>query len=228
MVNAFIIGRPGSGKSTVAQLLEMLVRDNDWFTYYINDYDLLHDMFSQEESQPSSLHQRQFQATGPKELNAFDVVDFTVLNTVLKKMEEKVIEVAANHSVKKTLFILEFARDNYSHALSLFSSEFLQNSCIIYLDANLEICIERINQRIPHGNFVSENIMRNYYCKDDWPTFKQDFNFPGKIFEPTYEALLSDRNNEVEQIFIKLQTEAVEAAKEQKTETVEEQRLVGV
>lgn len=219
MVNVFIIGNPGSGKSTVARPLEMLARDNGWFSYYINDYDLLHDMFSQEESQHIPFHQRQFQATGPAGLNAFDVVDFSVLDTVLKKMEEEVREVDEHRSEEKKLFILEFARNNYTQALRLFGPKFLQNSSIIYLSAELEKCIEHIIQRVPEGNFVSENIMRTYYYKDDWATFKRDFNFSGKIFEPPYEALLLDINNEVKQIFIELQAQA---------QAEEERRLVEV
>ena len=44
----FLLGRPGSGKSTVAQLLMEVAQKNGWDSRHIYDYRYLHGMFQQE------------------------------------------------------------------------------------------------------------------------------------------------------------------------------------
>jgi dephospho-CoA kinase len=163
----FLLGRPGSGKSSVAQLIQMLARDNDWSAYYINDYEFLQNIFSQEKSECTPLERRNFRLTGPEECNGFDVIDFSVLGKVLEKMRVEVEEVEKQSSKEDNiLFLIEFARDSYHNALQLFGTNLLQDADLLYLDVDLEICIERNHRRSDH--FVSDEIMTTYYREDDW------------------------------------------------------------
>ena len=45
----FLLGRPGSGKSTTESLIRMLARDHGWLYHSINDYEHLQKMFLREE-----------------------------------------------------------------------------------------------------------------------------------------------------------------------------------
>ncbi|HYT42654.1 MAG TPA: hypothetical protein VEP90_09925 [Methylomirabilota bacterium] len=172
---AFLLGRPGSGKSTAALEIRQFAEDRGWATKHIFDYKLLQAMFLQEKKQGRTSQGEKFIPKGPKECNGFDVSDFSVLDTVLEKMAEEVRQEELGFQEKNVLIILEFARDNYSRALFRFGPDFLRDAHLVYLKVDLGTCIDRIRQRVecdcrPHSynHFVSEDIMRGYYCKDDW------------------------------------------------------------
>jgi thymidylate kinase len=171
--NVFLLGRPGSGKSSVAQLIQMLIRDRGWNSDHIYDYKLLQAMFLQEEAEGTAHADRKFCPKGPKECHSFDVVKFSVLDTVLGMMADKVGKEKQASSEGSKLFLIEFARNDYSHALQAFDPDLLQDAHLLYVHANVEICIDRVRQRVDcqpdsYNHFVSENIMRSYYGEDDW------------------------------------------------------------
>jgi len=171
--NVFLLGRPGSGKSSVAQFIDMLANDKDWSTHHIFDYKLLREMFFQEEAESIAPDKRKFRPKGPKECHSFDVIEFSVLDTVLEMMAEQVRKEKQASPGRNKLFLIEFARDDYSQALQKFGRDLLEDAHLVYLHAGLETCIDRVRQRVDcrpdsYNHFVSDNIMRGYYSKDDW------------------------------------------------------------
>jgi len=96
--------------------------------------------------------------------NGFDVINFSVLGKVLEKMRRELENESSEED--NILFLIEFARDSYHDALQLFGSNLLQDAYLLYLDVDLESCIERNHRRSDH--FVSDEIMRTYYRNDDW------------------------------------------------------------
>ncbi len=88
-VKMFLLGRPGSGKSSVASLIEMFAGDRGWNTHYTNDYEHLQKMFLQEKAECTPLERRNFRSTGPEEFNGFHVINFSVLGKVLEEDGEK-------------------------------------------------------------------------------------------------------------------------------------------
>ncbi len=167
--NVFLLGHPGSGKSMVARLIEMFAKENG-----INDYDLLQNMFLQEEKELIPPKERKFSPTGPPGCNGFDVKDFSVLDTVLRMMAKEVEAWEVENESKDEnksgtedkLCLIEFARANYDDALQLFGSELLKDAHLLYVNVGIECCIERNHQRTDH--FVSDEIMTTYYREDDW------------------------------------------------------------
>ena len=228
MIKLFLLGRPGSGKSTIARLIEMLASDSDLSTYYIDDYSLLQNMFLIEESQHIPDEQRKFIATGPEKCKAFDVVKFSVLNEVLEEMKKKILQVDSNWASEKKLYLLEFARNNYREALSLFGTEFLIGSYFVYLDVDLEICIQRINLRVPCNNFVSENIMRHFYFQDDWEPLCTDLKY---VLNSEMQVRTIKNNSTLEQLenVVSLLVEDINSVvlKEYEAEELEELVEVG-
>lgn len=171
--NVFLLGRPGSGKSSVAQLIDMFAKDKGRFTHHIFDYKLLQELFLQEEAEDIAPEKRKFRPKGPKECYGFDVIDFSVLDTVLEMMAEQVRKEKQASSGRNKLFLIEFARDDYSHALQKFGPDLLEDAHLVYLHADVDTCIDRVRQRVDYqpdsyNHFVSDNIMRGYYSKDDW------------------------------------------------------------
>src|SRR5206468_9524195 len=114
-VKLFILGRPGSGKSTAARHLNYLMRCQAWSVKHFNDYDILLEMFQ------ADTEHKKFR---PTPHNGFDATDFTVFDDALKELEKRVqAEVA-----RVNLLTIEFARDDYRMALKQFSADFLQDS----------------------------------------------------------------------------------------------------
>ena len=161
LIKVFFLGRPGSGKSTAARYMIELAKQQNYSTLYIKDYDILYQMFQEDHN--GQFHQADY--------NGFDVLDKTVFDIALKKLEENIL--AIEDSEEKQIVVIEFARDNYHKALKLFESGFLHDSYIFFVDADLQVCINRIHKRVetpsePDHHFVSDYIMQTYYNKDNW------------------------------------------------------------
>jgi hypothetical protein len=172
---AFLLGRPGTGKSTLAQLIEASAPRRGWATQHFYDYKYLQDMFQQEIEENVPLEGRAFRQKGPEACHGFDVVRFEVLDTALKQMADDIRAARNEHPAANKLFLIEFARQEYSHALHIFGYDILRDVHLFYIKLALEACIERVRQRVVENcsrsefdHFVSEEIMNSYYSGDDW------------------------------------------------------------
>src|SRR6266550_1619175 len=166
-VKVFVLGRPGSGKTTAVRRLIELAKERDWNFTRIKDYNILYSMFLAE----SDLQNKRFRPTAH---GGFDVIDMSVFDTALEKLEKLVREEEKKRLSKKELIIIEFARNDYREAFEFFDPEFLQSSYFIFVDADIETCIRRIHNRITScpatedNHYVSEYIIKSYYYKDNW------------------------------------------------------------
>ncbi len=161
-VKVFILGRPGSGKSTTSYHIAGLAWEKGWSVIRIRDYEILWRMYQ------ADTEHKQFY---PAQYNGFDVLDFSVLDTALKEVEKRAQRYMPFEDTPE-LIIIEFARDDYGEALKLFSRNFLQNAYFLFIETDVETCIERIYKRVAHhltadDNFVSDYVLRNYYHKDN-------------------------------------------------------------
>jgi nucleoside-triphosphatase THEP1 len=88
-VKLFILGRPGSGKSTAYRHIKEFIKKRyvGWSTSRYNDYDILYQMFKIEKLGLNVSKQKQFSA---REYDGFDVIDFNVLDDSLKLLQKKV------------------------------------------------------------------------------------------------------------------------------------------
>jgi thymidylate kinase len=167
----FILGLPGSGKSTAARYIEVLARDRQWVVSCFNDYSILYKMFQDDHEG------RRFRSTKHKGYDGFDVLDHTAFDEALKTFKGKIVEAESAQSAKDQLIIIEFARDNYSKALGEFFPEYLKNAYFLFIDANVPVCKQRIKDRVenpkfPDDHYVSEFIFETYYDRDN----RQYFN----------------------------------------------------
>ncbi len=167
-VKIFILGRPGSGKSTAIRHIKTYLEKkySGWSVIPFNDYEILQEMFRREKLFPTN--RPKFRET---EHGGFDVVDFSVLDTALKELEK---QVRGRCSTKDELIFIEFARDDYSKALEQFSHTFLQDAHFLFLDTDVRTCIQRVHERVanpttPDDHFVSDEILRSYYTKQSIP-----------------------------------------------------------
>lgn len=164
----FILGRPGSGKTTAAHYFATLARDYGCFAAHINDYEILKRM---------SLADCKHLKFCPTEHNGFDVLDFSVLDTALQELEKDVQEFMTSVD----FITIEFARDDYDEAFKLFSSDFLRDAFFLYIDTDIETCLQRIHERVAHPTSaddhpsLSDEAFKIHYRKDNRPYMTSDF-----------------------------------------------------
>ena len=167
----FILGRPGCGKSTVVRYLTKLAQHENWVPTSYCDYNILYDIFQAELHSPLCTHQH-FE---PVDHNGFRVIDFSVLDPALKTIQKKATtSLEDSNPSTQRLFVIEFARDDYIKALHQFDPAFLQDAHFLFLDADVDLCIQRIHDRVAHptsidDHFVSDDIITGYYQKDSTP-----------------------------------------------------------
>jgi adenylate kinase family enzyme len=148
----FVLGCPGSGKSTISNYLAMLARDRGWPARPINDYEILYEMFQ------ADTKQEHFRSAAH---GGFDVIHLPVYDTALDKLKERVQTL---RPIKDELILIEFSRSNYREALSRFGKDFLSDAYFLFLDTDIETCIERVRQRITlprsiHDHFVPDHVI---------------------------------------------------------------------
>lgn len=161
-VKLFVLGLPGSGKSTVARGIEEYVGKMGLEITRVNDYVILEHMFYDDAKR---------ELFRPADHGGFDIIDLAVFDTALKILE-KVTKQSILPTIPEGVILIEFARNDYQKALSQFSYEFLQGAYFLYIDTRVDICKQRIHDRIVNPNNpddynVSEYIFKTYYNNDD-------------------------------------------------------------
>jgi hypothetical protein len=157
-VKLFVLGLPGSGKSTVIRYLTTNTKGRAWEATRINDYVILQKMFLAD-----AVH-KQFK---PIEYGGFDILDLTVLDEALQRLDQELNKYNSLSPMPEELMLVEFSRNDYQRAFRQFSQGSLQDAYFLYLDANLETCKRRIVDRITHPStrddfYVSEFIFDIY------------------------------------------------------------------
>ncbi|HLG78571.1 MAG TPA: AAA family ATPase [Ktedonobacteraceae bacterium] len=157
----FVLGRPGSGKSTAAHHIMQTLGTYNITTARMDDFTILSEMC---ESDSTHMLFR------PIDRGGFDVLDASVLDLALAQLETQAVARMAYEHIE--VVILEFARADYRAALSNFSRAFLQSACFLFVNADADTCKARICQRAlhprgPDDHPVSEEVLERYYATDN-------------------------------------------------------------
>ncbi len=171
-VKLFVLGRPGSGKSEAYRQIDKYIQQShkNWSVIHFTDYEILQEMFQFEKYFQLNEKLRKFQ---PREHEGFDVRDFSVLDDVLKELEKK-IKFRYSEVRNEQLIVIEFARDYYGEALKLFSLNFLKDAYFLFINSDINTCIQRVHDRVAHStsvddHFVSDDILCSYYKRQRIP-----------------------------------------------------------
>ncbi len=162
--HVFVLGLPGSGKSTAARYIAKLARKYHRTPNLLQDYRILYKMF-QADSEGIRFSSTQYDG-----YDGFDIHDFSAFDDALKELVHRLQKKERPFEPNK-VNIIEFARDDYCKALELFASIPLREAFFLFVDAEVETCKRRIKARVanpqtPDDHYVSEYIFESYYDRD--------------------------------------------------------------
>lgn len=201
IVKLFILGHPGSGKSTVSRYIKRYIKQkcaDFWAVRRINDYDILLKM-----SKRDKIH-NQFHLTEHK---GFIVINRQKYAEALKKVERKALkklkEMQISYPSKNMLVLIEFARKDYHEALENFTFYFLENAFFVFLDVDIETCKSRVHHRVEEpkssdDHFVHESVLESY--RDIYPRQYIDSQVSVDFGLPK-DRIISIDNNGIEKDF---------------------------
>src|SRR5437899_3337549 len=160
----FLIGRPGSGKSTFAKyLVRAFISTN---VLYLNDYDLL--LSLREKLSPEQIS---LAANGQ-----FEILDRSIFDRLFEELAK-----AVESNIGKRPMIVEFSRPAYVEAFKTLHGREGHQFTIVYLNSPLETCIHRNAMRAPDYpiNTIPEGVIRKYYLNDDLSNLQA--TYPGRV-----------------------------------------------
>jgi hypothetical protein len=177
----FVLGMPGSGKSTIAQIIKQRVQQKaGWDACHVNDYEILARLFREQRNRFL-----------PALYAGFTIKDPTLYNEVLQKLEGQVNSMKRDAAPgRNQLVLIEFARCNYQPAFKAFSPDFLKDASFLFLDGNIKVCQERVFQRVhklkdeksrfdcfvPNGIFTRYHLCENSQYFND--VFRDEYGIP--------------------------------------------------
>lgn len=145
----FVLGLPGSGKSTIARYIVGYIQRNhpEWIATRFNDYDILHDMF---------LHHQTQKYFSPTAHKGFRVKDESVYNSALKQLQQAI---ESGNYPEDELIVIEFARSDYISAFRNFSPAFLQDAFFLFLDVSVDMGMKRVKNRVKHPRSTDDHFV---------------------------------------------------------------------
>jgi hypothetical protein len=164
-VKLFILGLPGSGKSGAARNIASLVEDHGKIPQHLRDYDIPYKMYTEDKKGIS------FASTEDQGYDGFNVTDSYVLDDALEELNRWVVQEDGVKNGEVDLIIIEFSRVDYCKALSFFITHLTHDTYILFIDAEIPVCKQRIRNRVEHpktpdDHYVSEYIFTAYYEQD--------------------------------------------------------------
>jgi len=204
-VKLFILGLPGSGKSSAARYIRTYIakHSNNWSTERKNDYTILHRMCYVEKD--ARMH--------PTEYDGFDVLEHSAFNSALKRLNSEVLEEHEGSGNENQLTTIEFSRNDYNIALEEFFLEFLtrfhKSIYFLFIETDISVCKERIQERVskplcnrsaddhPVSDFIFETYYRRdeqHYCDSVVKRLQQRFYVPDSHIQVILNSELTDKD----------------------------------
>lgn len=192
-VKLFMLGMPGSGKSTIVQKIREHVQEErpDWNVYHLNDYNVL-----------LQLYREQRHRFLPAVYGGFTIKDPTLYNEVLERLQEQAEEIKRwALPGEKQIVLIEFARENYQSAFRAFSTDFLRDASFLFLDVDIKTCRKRVSQRVhklkdeknEHDCFVPRGVFTRYTSNEDIRKYFRDtFRGEYQISEKGLKIITND------------------------------------
>ena len=161
----FVLGLPGSGKSTVANYITSYCKDHkEWLVTRFGDYNILYQMFQEDQDE---------KYFNPTKYEGFYVKAPLVYDKALEQLE---LDIKNNTFDEHELLVIEFARSDYIRAFENFSRAFLYDSFFLFLNVDRENCIKRVKDRVKHQHSQLANLDDHYVSHDTFDYYRNKDN----------------------------------------------------
>ena len=152
--------------STAKHFIECMKNINRWSTSRFKDFDILYDMFQKDLPISKRFHSSFH--------GGFDVAPPHALNEALISLNDQLVKYLSTSKADE-LILIEFARDDYAEALEYFSPDVLNEAYFLFIDADINTCVERVKRRMDcprssDDHFISEETLRAYYTNQKLPS----------------------------------------------------------
>jgi hypothetical protein len=158
-----------------ARYIQEYVRRRGHHSIHFSDYPFIRKLYDTEKNiADKNIALRRFY---PLDQGGFYITDNSVFDDALSILEDTVVRtLASNATSRGNLAVIEFASTNYSHALRLFSPAFLADSHVLFIDSDLEICIQRLLDRASNHteldeNYISGRKLKDYFSNQSIPIY---------------------------------------------------------
>src|SRR5215469_6817554 len=149
----FILGVSGVGKSTAAAHFMKLIEEQDGIgsTLRFNDYKIMYEWF---------LKDNKHQWFLPTEHIGFNILVPEIYDLAIEELTEKLTREIREHKPSEhELMIVDFARWDYSSSFELLGKDLLQPAYFLFLKADLETCVDRVQQRARNPHTIDDHFV---------------------------------------------------------------------
>jgi adenylate kinase family enzyme len=181
---AFLLGRPGCGKSALYRELEQRILESGQAITFerVDDFPKLWAAVQRDDALEKEGKERiYFKRFDDGELS---LTNDNLFNVILKEVNSDVLQIdKPDHMI-----FLEFARSNYVEAVQIFDKSILDHCFVIYMEVSFDICwarnVARHEAAIAHDgddHLVPRAEMEKRFLYDDQDAFVQymkDQNIP--------------------------------------------------
>jgi adenylate kinase family enzyme len=191
----FLLGRPGSGKTTAFDYIRKAARDEKLQFTHHREYTTLQEMMQ-------SDSKSKFR---PAKYGGFEILDDSVFEESARRFEKRLRDYLDTAPEEEFIFI-ELARKEYKESMHYFNLDFLQDSYFLFIEADVETCVKRIHSRVAQsastGNhFVPDHVLRDYYFQDNIEYMSSDFKTD---FDIRKEVKTIDNRRSIDQFYAKV------------------------
>ncbi len=168
-IKIFLLGRPGSGKSTTAKHFEEIsLKTKGWVLHRFNDHPILEQMLKSGDNRIAP------------DGKGFIVNDDAAFKDALKQLNKNV-KGHLKLKLQNEIVVIEFARSNYTQAMKLFSKNVVKGAYCICIDTDIPVCITRTRERAVSqadldNHPISVAALNRHYGKQKFPSQKDISN----------------------------------------------------
>ena len=155
---AFIVGRPGAGKSTVVSGLQARFQrafPADFPVRVTDEFDILRSL-----SWSKAFANVRRTAEG-----GIEILDGeSVFAATMEELEKRIVALKGHRGVT----LCEFARGSYAPVFSGFDAATVDSACVIYVRTPLDLCCQRVEARrfADVERYVPQSTLRRHYAND--------------------------------------------------------------
>lgn len=180
----FVVGKPGSGKSTFCNEFEVIANSQEHEIERHGDYPFLQLLFKKD---MCISRNNRFKKD---EKGEFEVIDEKVYDEVLQMIHDEIL--LKNDQQSNTINVIEFARPQYNTAFLNYTLKSLAQCVVVHITSPISTCCIRND----HRKFLIEKKLTNSDNPEDIFSEDPDLHYVPQVVMDRYYAKDEDEDEE--------------------------------